>query len=27
VAGYLEPTKLPKKDGRLLGWGHLFPVP
>jgi prenyltransferase beta subunit len=27
VAGYLEPAKVPPKDGRLTGWGHLFPMP
>jgi hypothetical protein len=27
VAGYLEPAEVPRKEARLLGWGHLFPVP
>ena len=24
--GYLKPAKLPVKDARVLGWGHLFPA-
>jgi geranylgeranyl transferase type-2 subunit beta len=27
LAGWLTPAKTAPKDGRLLGWGHLFPVP
>ncbi len=26
LAGWLEPAKTAPKDGRLVGWGHLFPV-
>jgi prenyltransferase beta subunit len=27
MAGVLKPADPPPKDGHLLGWGHLFPVP
>lgn len=27
MAGWLKPAKLPPAEGRLLGWGHLFPPP
>jgi prenyltransferase beta subunit len=27
MAGVLKPVEPPPKDGHLLGWGHLFPVP
>ncbi len=27
MAGFLKPADIPPADARLLGWGHLFPVP
>jgi geranylgeranyl transferase type-2 subunit beta len=27
MAGWLKPAKVPAKEARLLGWGHLFPPP
>ncbi|HEV3263162.1 MAG TPA: prenyltransferase/squalene oxidase repeat-containing protein [Gemmataceae bacterium] len=27
MAGVLRPVKLPRADARLLGWGHVFPLP
>ena len=27
MAGYLKPVDPPPRDAKLLGWGHLFPVP